>query len=83
MERMSYTEKEQYIGFWFAYDDSFLLETGDVVMYETLEGIEVATIDSVGYSGDKYSHRTEEKEYWHFNGYIIPRRQIIAYKPKQ
>lgn len=83
MDQMSYTEKDQYIGFWFPYDDSFLLEKGDIVMYETPEGIEVAKIHSVGCSVVKPSVESSEMEYWHFNGYVIPRRYIIAYKPKQ
>jgi hypothetical protein len=68
---MTEQEKDRYLGNWHSYDFLFReLEVGDLVMFETHDGVEIAEIHRIDEDGDL----------WHYNRWIIPTEQIIAVK---
>lgn len=62
----------EYTGKWIALEDEYEIQIGDMIMLETIDEVlvvEVAKID-------------EEGTLWHYNGWILPRDQIVAIKER-
>jgi hypothetical protein len=63
-------EFNKYIGVWIEFKDlNREIQIGDLVMLETLDDTLVVEVSKI-----------KDNELWHFNNWVIPKRQIVAIK---